>query len=177
MARRDRYGRDKMSPELAALTRVWYAKLKETGFHDIEPHPDRLAVNSYLDGHHIEARKRAMRGATTGKSELFRLADRWVHDEQWRTRAERTAWVLWSRGYDLTEVYERVARLGKKATFLWRHAQRVKAMNEFYKAELAREALDIDPDEIDEDEFAPTRIQAAFGSPSSYAAHYGDAGL
>jgi hypothetical protein len=150
-----------VSREYLALEKIWYKKLKDTGFQDIEPPTDRLAVNSYLDGHYLEARKRLLRGTETGKSEVFRLAERWVQEEKFRSRADRIAFLLWSRGWDLTEVFARVDGLGKKGGFLWHHSQRVERMIAHYKSELAREALDTDPDELDEDEFTPTRIYTA----------------
>lgn len=137
--RGDRFGRRMDSPEFATLQSEWYDKLEAVGFQDIEPRPERLLVNSYLKGHYIEARKRAVRGVMTGKAELFRLAERWIDIHRWGRRIDRWAWACWMSGWDCHEIVVRRPELGLQRALGGRIRTVTRYMLAFFRAENAAE--------------------------------------
>lgn len=137
--RLDRHGRKPIAEPSRALEREWYAKLKATGFDDIEVYDNNS--NTYLRGHHLEARKRVVRGTETGTAERMRLAEEWLELEAWPTRTERWLWSAWSKGgWDYLELAARWPRAVSTAQTIRAHfTTRLARMWAFFKERLAKE--------------------------------------
>lgn len=127
--------------EFQKLQGEWYAKLKETGFRDIEP-SERLGKNSFMADHWIETKKRVWRGVETGKAELFRLATQWIDKPIWRTRTERWAWAAWTTGWDFHEITARFPSLGSPGALAGRVRTQVGRMLKWFRAEAEQEPVE-----------------------------------
>ena len=108
---RTRFSRDLIAHEYRDLEREWYARLKASGFDDIEPHDNPM--NTRLIGHWYTSMQYCKRGVETGAAELFRLLDEWLDTTRYRTRADR--WFLMARGegYDWHELENRLPGWGR----------------------------------------------------------------
>lgn len=115
-----RFGRKKIAQSLEALEAEWYRKLADTGFQDIEVYND--PSNTYLRGHHIEARKRQIRGTEGGVAEYMRLAEELLEIDPWKTRTERWTFAAWCKGgWDYRELACRWPAVTKTAATLRVH--------------------------------------------------------
>lgn len=105
--RPDRYGRTLGNDAYEAARRVWYKKLEDTGFEDIEEWKNER-VNSYLRGHHIRAGQSLKGGVLSGKAEAFRLLESAMDDIRWKSRRMRIAVMLYGWGFKPNDIVERV---------------------------------------------------------------------
>jgi hypothetical protein len=134
--RKDRYGRKQIAPPYRDLEREWYARLAETGFEDIEVYDN--VNNTYLRGHHLEARKRMVRGTQTGTAEEMRLAEEWLDIDAWKTRTERWLWAARVKaGWDYLELADRwPAAVSRAQAIRARFVTRTRHMLEHFTSRL-----------------------------------------
>lgn len=102
-----RFSRNQIAAEYRDLEREWYARLRASGFVDIEPYDNPM--NTHLIGHWHQTMQAAKRGVYTGAAELFRLLHEWLDETRYPTRPDR--WFLMARGegYDWNELADRWA--------------------------------------------------------------------
>ena len=98
--------------DLSTLQAVWYKKLSETGFRDIEnkagmidDHPDRVA----------------RRATETLSDDLHTVYQHWTHTRQWESYRARLRWVLVTTGGK--SVRDMAARPGKWGRFSLFHGR------------------------------------------------------
>lgn len=94
--------------EFILLDREWQAKLKASGFVDIEEssfpiaHKRDLLVTAYAD------RKAVARGADSGLAEHYRRAGRWFHERVFPSLSRRIIWEMYAEGVPRRELVERM---------------------------------------------------------------------
>lgn len=94
--------------EFQALQKVWYGKLKEDGFQDIELDPTDSAFRPSSNYQALERMyevRRHMAGVAAGAEAFFHMAEQWLDRARWVTRAERWGWVEWVNGRTLKDTY------------------------------------------------------------------------
>lgn len=90
-----------------ALQEEWYAKLKSTGFKDIEAWPSKddgdLEAN-YLVDHGGRSREVVKHGETTQGAELFVVLGRYFHEARFPRLRERVYALLYVNGWKGSEI-------------------------------------------------------------------------
>jgi hypothetical protein len=95
-----------MTPAERKLQREWYAKLKASGFEDIETgdeHDGLLKTDKRIE----EGRGEEYQAS----AEYYRCAGVFLHHRHWRDQRERLIWELHSEGVGMNEIARR-ARAG-----------------------------------------------------------------
>lgn len=82
-----------------ALQDVWYAKLAESGFVDIEPPPANLKRCSYMSGHWLSTADRHVRGCETGAAEMYRVIESQMGTVRFPSRTARFEVALHLSGH------------------------------------------------------------------------------
>lgn len=81
------------------LQKKWYAKLKRSGFADIESDEDNLKVST-LRQFVMDYRKEV----SENKEEYYRMAGHFLHDHKFETPVEKTIWRLHSDGISIMDI-------------------------------------------------------------------------
>lgn len=99
----------KKQQSLKELQRIWYAKLKQSGFVDIEKKNGQLmsptSSNTFLDRHSVfrkmsdENRLETALTARQALEDYYRLARQFLHDFQFKKPYHKKVWELHSEGY------------------------------------------------------------------------------
>lgn len=101
-----RFAREKIAREHRELEREWYAKLKASGFDDIEPYDN--AMNTRMIGHWHTTMQYVKRGVFSGNAEKFRLFFEWLDVTRYRHgRKERWLCAGYCEGFDWAELVDR----------------------------------------------------------------------
>lgn len=106
----------------------WYAKLRASGFDDIEWSSKALGVSGpYLKGPNRVAYYRGLR---YGIDEYYRLAGWYMHDnDEWPTEQERQMWAWHAEGVRNVEISSRIGQSRASVSrTLKRHRERMKQM-------------------------------------------------
>jgi hypothetical protein len=103
--RKSRFGRDKIASKYQALEAKWYAKLRASGFVDIEPYGNPM--NTRLIDHWYSTMRALQRGVVTGQAELYRLLYEWIDETRYRGRIDRFALAARCEGFDYNELADR----------------------------------------------------------------------
>lgn len=93
------------SPAFLALRDVWYAKLKSTGFDDVESGfdlPDTLMKRGW-----INTARQAQSGEERGGAEWYRLCAGELSLARFETRGARFVWVQYCEGWNIPEIVQR----------------------------------------------------------------------
>lgn len=86
--------------EFEALKKLWYDKLKKSGFNDVEQDEDYLKASSWpLRKNGASNQVRFVSG-----QEYFRLAGQFLHDYKFKDEIEELIWRLHSEGKFLREI-------------------------------------------------------------------------
>lgn len=93
------------SKDFKKLQSEWYAKLKETGFSDIEFNEN----SPYVKDNHLRIRRRVKRGWRTGQQALFEAATDYMSGATASRRSERIHVALFVAGVPAAKI---AARLG-----------------------------------------------------------------
>ena len=89
-----------MTPkQIAALKKKWAAKLKRSGFHDIEDGKGRLKM---YDSFYFQAEYSPV--AFKARETYYRLASRLLHTHTFASRKERRAWELHCEGWTIERI-------------------------------------------------------------------------
>ncbi|HXJ76107.1 MAG TPA: hypothetical protein VNM37_24840 [Candidatus Dormibacteraeota bacterium] len=100
-----RFSRDKIATPHAALEAEWYARLRDSGFDDIEPYNNPM--NTRLVQHWHSTMQATKKGVWTGGAEMFRLLYEWLDETRYRVRGDRFLLAARCEGFDWTELQQR----------------------------------------------------------------------
>lgn len=88
--------------DLKALQKIWYEKLKKSGFVDIE---DTNSSKQYLKSwHSIYFHCRYTPQSFEEKQEYYRRAGIFLHDHKFDSRLEKAIWSLHSEGMSIQKI-------------------------------------------------------------------------
>ncbi len=99
------------TPKFKALQDEWYKKLKSDGFEDIEADETKL---KRWDSHVFYARHSPTSFAAS--QEYFRYAGIFLHEHEFKTKAERVIWELHSEGMTTQAIFETLRSRRSKIT-------------------------------------------------------------
>lgn len=114
-----RFSRAKIARQYADLEAEWYAKLKASGFDDIEPYNN--AMNTRLISHWHTTMQKTKQGVAGGGAEMYRLLYEWLDRARYRSRGERFMLAAKGDGFDWHEI---VARFGFDTSRVRLHVNR-----------------------------------------------------
>jgi hypothetical protein len=90
------------SSELKKLQKLWYAKLKKSGFNDIEQDEDNLKVWS---ADKFGPKKALVQnGGWEAKEEYYRLSGWFLNEYQFATKLERLIWEEHDKGISIVDI-------------------------------------------------------------------------
>lgn len=96
----------KEPPDLKALQKLWYRKLKEDGFTDIE---DTNSPREYLKTWHSSYFvHRHTPDSFQAQSDYYRRASQFLYEFPFKNRRERRIWALHSEGTSMREIADRL---------------------------------------------------------------------
>lgn len=98
--------------DLQALQKIWYQKLKESGFKDIENTNDVQRRLIIWDSLHFQTHYSPEEFYE--KQEYFRRASLFLHDYRFKNKIEKTIWDLHSEGCSLRSISTRLLSLRVK---------------------------------------------------------------
>lgn len=99
----------KDNPDLMNLQKIWYARLKQAGFNDIE---DTNSPREYLKvWESTNWVKQYTPEAFQDRAEYYRLAGLFLHEHSFESHYEQTIWQLHSEGKSLRYIEEYFPRL------------------------------------------------------------------
>jgi hypothetical protein len=96
------------------LKAKWYAKLKASGFEDIEQPDGRLKVwhdlyfRCHMDADRIQAAQ-----------DYYRLARQFVHDHIFKNPIEKRIWEMHAEGISQKQILAALLKEGKKGIWNW----------------------------------------------------------
>lgn len=89
--------------EFAALKKLWYAKLKDSGFYDLETFNNKY-IRKMWNGSLVSTRMRR-----DAKQDYYLLAGRWTHTyENFRSDAEKEIWSLYADGLSTHQIAKKL---------------------------------------------------------------------
>ena len=88
------------------LQRLWYSKLRDEGFSDIEK-PD-CAMPSLMTWHHAYFQKRYTVRQFKNKQRYYELAAQFAFDHRFESDRDRQIWILHSEGLPVRRIAERL---------------------------------------------------------------------
>lgn len=93
------------------LQNIWYKKLKESGFHDIENNDESLDKNGLLTSARFNDR---MSPDTYKNKEMYyQLAGQFLHENIFPTKLHKTIWELHAEGLSGRDISEKIGVLKK----------------------------------------------------------------
>lgn len=98
--------------EFKVLEDLWYKKLKQSGFDDIEPGPRYLkySIESILTRKYNLDRKLEYKK----REEYFRIAGQFLYEYEFKDEISKIVWELHSEGSSIRKISKRLSDLGKK---------------------------------------------------------------
>lgn len=105
----------KMSPsskEFKDLESLWYQKLKDDGFEDIEVNESTLKGSSFSNVKRLTGGDKSE--FYRSKEEYFRLAGFFLHDTKFIDRRDKLVWEFHTNGDSLQEISNRLKRYSLK---------------------------------------------------------------
>lgn len=92
---------DIKSKEFQDQQAIWYKKLKDSGFDDVEQDEERLKNHStnFFRNNFNET-------AYTANLNYYRLAGQFLHDHKFQSKKERLIWELHSEGHGRAKIVE-----------------------------------------------------------------------
>lgn len=111
--------------DLKSLTKVWYDKLKDEGFDDIEQDEDTLTtwssvfyksqfVNDSSLGNDTKTRYETKAVINEAKAQYYRLAEHFLNDHIFQTRLEKNIWALHVEGKSYREIAKTLRATSRK---------------------------------------------------------------
>ncbi len=95
------------SKELTSLQKVWYKKLKKSGFNDLEYDEDTLKQysSSKIYRGRLNGKDYADQAVSNVATEsYYRLAGHFLHDHKFETEREKTIWSYHAEGKSFREI-------------------------------------------------------------------------
>lgn len=123
--------------ELEKTKKIWYKKLKDEGFEDIEPHENTLKSWSY---------KFADRNVDeiTAKQVYYRMANHFLNDHQFNSILEKVIWEYHANGIAVRDIASQLSKAKVTKTSydtIWRIVGKIKkAMYAFYAEEITSDS-------------------------------------
>lgn len=104
--------------ELKKLQSEWYAKLKESGFHDIEQNDNNDAKpdGNLKQWHSQVFYYRHKEGVLEDRQEYYRLAGQFLYDHDFHNEIHKVVWACHSDGLSVTEIARKLNRDGLSRT-------------------------------------------------------------
>jgi hypothetical protein len=97
------------SPEFKELQDLWYKKLADSGFEDIEQPDGNL---KFWASHYFRVKYNATK--EEGKQEYYRLAGQFLYDHKFKNKLERRIWELHSIGTPAPLIQEKLMGTRRK---------------------------------------------------------------
>jgi hypothetical protein len=107
------------SQELEKAQKIWYKKLKDSGFEDVEKDEENLIkyssrfFNCRVGGSPFN--KESSQSFYEAKEEYYRIAGHFLHDNKFKDEFEKKVWDLHSQGISFRDIAIKVRTKQNKA--------------------------------------------------------------
>lgn len=98
--------------DLVKQQKIWYKKLKDSGFEDIESSEDSLKSYSNRT---FNLTDKNQHGGWQFKAEYYRMASHLLHDHEFKNERQKYIWELHTNGISVRDISRLLKKSGMKS--------------------------------------------------------------